>query len=457
MVIDPAASPDPKSAPLAAGRSRVGAHAALLALVVAYLVALLAIPTDLGVRLGVVWTPARIILVAGLALAIASRQLGISTHRRESGAILVGWALFVGAAGVTTALGPSMASVARFMSMCLEGVGLYFLVRAVAITPAAIRTLVLTLIAATAAVGLATLLGSAVGIRYDSALSALFGGPIGERLAESRFGFIRHEGSFPAPLFFAVWLASCALLPLAWVIDRSRQERLVAAGVWASLFMEVLVLTVSRIAFAGMLILSGLYLLAWRRWAAGVILVVVGVVTGLGLAGVSIGAGAAENSATVVPGAVPPPGASPPTEAAVLAGSSAYRIEALKASFAAVAERPLFGWGLLSAKDVVSRIAGAPNYVDSTYLVLAVELGLVGLAAFVVLAMAIARAGIGAIRTSLGSAVAFSLLSVLGMSVVAAFLVITQGYALTTVLAALYVAIGRGSSLRSGPSSAGIS
>jgi hypothetical protein len=456
MVIDPA-SPDTRSAPLAAGSSRVGAHGALLALVVAYLVALLAVPTDLGVRLVVVWTPARIILIAGLVLAIVSRQLGISAQRRESRAILVGWALFLGAAGVSTALVPSTASVARFMSMCLEGVGLYFLVRAVAITPSAVRTLVVTLIAATAAVGLATLLGSALGIRYDSAVSALFGAPVGERLAESRFGFIRHEGSFPAPLFFAVWLASCALLPLAWAIDRSIRERLVAAGVWVSLFIEILVLTVSRIAFTGVLVLSGLYLLAWRRWAAGAILVVAGLVTGLGLAGVSIGAGGAENIVTVVPGGVPEPGASPPTEADVLAGSSAYRIEALKASFAAVVERPFLGWGLLSAKEVVSRIAGAPNYVDSTYLVMAVELGLVGVAAFVVLAIAIARAGIGAIHTPVGSAIAFSLLSVLAMSVLAAFLVITQGYALTAVLAALYVAIGRGSSLRTGPSSAGIS
>ncbi len=83
------------------------------------------------------------------------------------------------------------------------------------------------------------------------------------------------------------------------------------------------------------------------------------------------------------------------------------------------------------------------NYVDSSYLVVVVEMGLAGLAALLVLLFAIAWQARYAVRVREGLALVLAASSIVVISLVAAFLQITQGYALFTLLIALVVVVAR--------------
>jgi O-antigen ligase len=124
----------------------------------------------------------------------------------------------------------------------------------------------------------------------------------------------------------------------------------------------------------------------------------------------------------------------------VIAESNELRLAAISPALQAIAARPLFGWGLLSDSAVLSDIIGRQNFVDDTYLSLAVETGLVGLAAFVLLAGAIVLATRRGWAGPLGLALAIAVASVLGMAVLASVFQVTQGYAAFFVLAGLAVA-----------------
>jgi hypothetical protein len=139
------------------------------------------------------------------------------------------------------------------------------------------------------------------------------------------------------------------------------------------------------------------------------------------------------------PSSAPAPQASYPTESDILAESGDLRVQAVKASIIAIGQEPLFGWGLLTAVDVVSTVGGKPNYVDSSVLVMGVETGLVGLGGFFCLVLGIAVAARPALRGDVGLALALAILALLAMSVVAAYLSVTQGYVSFSLLAALLV------------------
>jgi hypothetical protein len=81
--------------------------------------------------------------------------------------------------------------------------------------------------------------------------------------------------------------------------------------------------------------------------------------------------------------------------------------------------------------------------VDSSYLALLVDLGVVGFSALVFLFIAVAHASRAARTSALGVSLGLATASILAMSSLAAFLVITQGYALTWMLAALLLRAAR--------------
>ena len=54
------------------------------------------------------------------------------------------------------------------------------------------------------------------------------------------------------------------------------------------------------------------------------------------------------------------------------------RVEAIEAAWPVLLQKPLFGWGLLSAGPVLSAAIGHPCYVDDTYVTYLVELGVLG-------------------------------------------------------------------------------
>jgi O-antigen ligase len=113
------------------------------------------------------------------------------------------------------------------------------------------------------------------------------------------------------------------------------------------------------------------------------------------------------------------------------------RITAIDPALQAIRARPLFGWGLLSDSSVLSAIIGKQNFVDDTYLSLAVEVGLVGLGAFLLLALSILGATRRGWGTPLGLALLIAVTGVLAMGVFASIFQVTQGYAAFFVLAAL--------------------
>ena len=106
----------------------------------------------------------------------------------------------------------------------------------------------------------------------------------------------------------------------------------------------------------------------------------------------------------------------------------------------AIGARPLLGWGLLTDATVLGDIIGSENAVDDTYLSLAVETGLLGLGAFLLLVAGIMLAARRGWPAPLGLALAISVAGVLAMAVFASVFQITQGYAAFFVLCALAVA-----------------
>jgi O-antigen ligase len=119
------------------------------------------------------------------------------------------------------------------------------------------------------------------------------------------------------------------------------------------------------------------------------------------------------------------------------------RLSAIDAALQAIRARPVFGWGLLSDASVLSGIIGQPNYVDNSYLSFAVDTGIVGAGAFVLLATSILGATRHGWNSALGLALSIAVAAVLAMSAFASVFQVTQGYAAFFVLAALAVVAAR--------------
>jgi hypothetical protein len=123
--------------------------------------------------------------------------------------------------------------------------------------------------------------------------------------------------------------------------------------------------------------------------------------------------------------------------------SGALRIAAINPALQAIGAHPLFGWGLLNDSSVLSAIIGSKNYVDDAFLSLAVEVGLVGLGAFLLLVSGIIVGAFWGWTTARGLALTIAVVAVLGMAILASVFQSTQGYAALFVLAALAVAAAR--------------
>jgi O-antigen ligase len=113
------------------------------------------------------------------------------------------------------------------------------------------------------------------------------------------------------------------------------------------------------------------------------------------------------------------------------------RLESLQAAWPTLVEKPLFGWGLLSAAPILSGRLGHPTFVDNTYLTDLVELGLLGCAAFALLVLASLRRALFIPRTPIHLSRVFAVLSFLAMAGFVSILSITQGYAGFVILMAL--------------------
>ena len=110
---------------------------------------------------------------------------------------------------------------------------------------------------------------------------------------------------------------------------------------------------------------------------------------------------------------------------------------AIKAAWSVVQQKPLLGWGLLSAPHMLSEATGQHNYVDNSFLQIVVELGLMGFLAFGVLIVATFWIGLRMPRSPAQISRILALLGVLGMSALASFLSVTQGYAAFCLLVVL--------------------
>ena len=193
---------------------------------------------------------------------------------------------------------------------------------------------------------------------------------------------------------------------------------------------------------------AAVYLWLQGRRLLAVIALAFSIAFGVGFAALSFGPPPSLNptpAPTIGPDGSAVPGQAPPRYPSSRnpSGLDELRLKALQATIAAVAERPILGWGLLTAKDVVTSTGGSINYVDSSYLVVVVEMGLAGLAALLALLFAIAWQARYAVRVREGLALVLAVASIVVISLVAAFLQITQGYALFTLLIALVVVVAR--------------
>jgi O-antigen ligase len=105
-----------------------------------------------------------------------------------------------------------------------------------------------------------------------------------------------------------------------------------------------------------------------------------------------------------------------------------------------VLQKPLFGWGLLSAGPVLSAASGHPNFVDDTYLQYLVELGVLGFAAFALLIFAALGTAVRQPWSALHLSRLLALVCFLGTAALASFLNTTQGYAAFVLVVALATA-----------------
>jgi hypothetical protein len=390
----------------------------LVWLVALYVVALLALPADFGLHVGgIVITPARAVLLAAVALALAEWRSWRAILGGVPRLVWFGWAAFLLAALVTALAAPSSATWARYGSLVIEGLIVFALVCAASAVPDGLRTLVVVFVATLAAVAAAALVLALFGIHYDRVLSDVAGSAALPDVTP-RYGFERQAGPFRAPLFFAIWLTAGSALLLPALAAGARRIRWLALTAWLVLLVAVVTLTASRLAMTTMFVIPGVYFLARRPRIVGVACLVAAVAIALGLV-------------ALIP-------ASP-----AVTESNELRLAAINPALQAIQARPLFGWGLLSDSTVLSSIIGKTNAVDDTYLSLAVEMGLVGLAAFALLVASIVAATRRGWRSARGLALALAVVSVLAMAAFASVFQVTQGYAALSVLAALGVSSSR--------------
>ena len=380
-----------------------------------YVVALLTFPTDFGVRLGgVVLTPSRAVLLAAVILALVQWRFLFAPMRRVPLPVWIGWAAFLLTTLITALIAPSSASWARYGSLIGEGVVLFALVVWAASAPGGARSLATVFAATMAVVAGSVLLLALLGYRYDHILSDIAGTAYVPDSAP-RYGLERQPGPFRASLYFAIWMTTASALLLPLIAEGRRRIRALALAGWLVLLVAVIFLTASRLAMTAIFLIPAAYFIVRGPR-------VVGVASGVAALGIAFGL------TRLIPAAP------------VIVESGELRLAAISPAMQAISAKPLFGWGLLSDSTVLSDIIGKQNYVDNTYLSLAVETGLFGLGAFLLLAAAIVLVTRRAWATPLGLSLSIAVAGVLGMGILASVLQVTQAYAAFVVLAALAVA-----------------
>jgi hypothetical protein len=379
-----------------------------------YVVALLTLPVDIGVRVGgAVLTPARFVLIAAAVLAALEwRSIRAAvTHVPRS--IWIGWAAFLGAALITALMAPSAGALARYASLVAEGLIVFTLTFNALSRPNGLRVLVTVFAVTMVTVAAVVLLLAAMGQHYDYILSGLAGTEPAPANA-LRYGLERQAGPFRGALYFAIWLTATSALLLPAMARRTGRTRVLAVSAWVVLLVAVVVLTASRLAMTTIFLLPAAYFLVRGPRPLGVASLVAAIMTASGLA-LFIPAGP------------------------VIDGSNSLRISALGSALQAIGAHPLFGSGLLTDMTVLSAVIGKKNYVDNTYLSLAIEIGLVGLAGFLLLVAAMVAATRRGWSSARGLAMALAVAAVLGMALLASVLQSTQCYAAFFVLGALAV------------------
>jgi hypothetical protein len=362
----------------------------------------------------------------------------------------------VASVGVTTLLNPSSSAVSRYGSVLLEGPILFLLARSVAKDAHGASTLSSVLAFSTVAVAAASTSLALVGLRYDSIVRGLTGSSSAS--PPLRLGIERQQASFDAPLFYAVWLVVAAGLVLPGI---ERRRRRIA---WLSAFVVMCVAvltTLSRIAIVLLPLVVAAYAAQRRRWvsataafcAAGALMLAVALgpllltrhaaaPPAVPRASQSASAGTSrppQSATPAAPATRAPVASTGPAIADDIASSNAARLDAVVAAIRATGHRPLFGWGPLAAKDVVADELGHPNFVDNTYLALLVEDGIVGFGAFVVLIGTVIVAASRSAGTAGGAARLTAIGTLLVCCLFAAFLSVSQGYALASLVYGLAV------------------
>jgi hypothetical protein len=378
-----------------------------------YIVLLLTLPVDVGLNLaGSIVTPARIVLLAGAALALLEWRSVLAAARRVPGLVWLGWAAFLAAALVSALLWPSAESWARYASLAGEGLVVFVLVVHAASAPGGLRTLIVVFAGTMVGVAAAVLALALLGLHYDHVVSGLAGSvPAADTLA--RYGLERQAGPFRGATYFGIWLTAGSVLLLPQLELHGGAKRWLALAGWLVLVVSALTMTGSRLAMTMVFALPGVYFLMRGQRALGVASLLA---AGLVALGVSL---------------------IPANDA--IEYSTTRRLAAVGASFDAVGVHPLFGWGLLNDMNALGQFLGQRNYVDNTYLSIALETGLVGLGAFLLLVFGVLFAVRRMWRSAQGLALTLVLLAILGMAVLISVFQATQGYAAFWILAALAV------------------
>lgn len=417
-----------------------------LALLLLYAVTLVSIPSDVGLATGVVKvSPARLVLVLALIVTIIERfRAGGHGGRPFPRKIGIAWAAYLAASLVTTALHPSIAGATRLGSYMLEGFAVMWVVWEAVWDHAASRlverALVITsVVVAGASTGLAL-----IGQRYDVIVHSLQ-----ETAAPPaiRLGLERQQGPFDAPLFYAVWLVSVSALILPLIEGSQGRSRWLWVVAWILVTLAT-VTTVSRMAVVGLPLVVAAYLVmrGMRREA----IVAFGIAFVLAVA--AFGLPSRDSVDEILP--LPPPATSP-LPGTSLGGvpvpipsqpqeddpgtSTQARFEAIRATAGALAQRPIFGWGLLNAKEVALAQLGKRNYVDNSYLVLLIETGVVGLAAFLFLVGSVVVPAVRSCKSATSIARLVACLSILFSAGYAAVFSITQLSAAFWLVSALLI------------------
>ena len=227
----------------------------------AYAAALIALPTTWGIDVGfMVVTPARVLLVLAIVATLA--EVAPARHQTEVDPgrwLMIAWVVFLSLAAATTLESGSPRDRA-LGSKILEGAGVFWVAWwACRRSPILLQSV---LVATTALMAALTTGMAIIGLEYQA---VLFGS---DSLGDIRFGLVRQEASFDAPLFYAVWLAAAGALALGLLFTQRGRRRWLAALAWA-VTAVAMVTTASRFGFIAVLGVLGVVLMAMRTFGSG--------------------------------------------------------------------------------------------------------------------------------------------------------------------------------------------